>query len=267
MTCLLELNPRAFAAVYRGQKRVEIRINTRAEGFDYGLLAEGDRLVFCCGGDLLTVGVGYLRHYTTVERLLRAEGTRHTLSSTDVLEDGVRSVLGFPGYAEGERQNGVFALGLSGEPVLLRRVPPERLAGLLPPRGDGVSFDPPGAATVCFAPEAGGVPLAPFSLCPGGGNGSTPILYLSYISDDNQQLRHLSTLLEVVFALCSARGAAALAVLTGKSGRTREALLSLGGRAATAGECCPGRSDAVLFGRELICKGKSLVIGNLEVLG
>ncbi len=113
MTYTFDINPRAFFAIKDGRKRVEIRANTGLEGFDYGALVSGDVINFICAGDSMLCGVKDVNHYESVRALLEAEGTEHTLSSTNDIEQGIRSVHSFPGYDESIQKNGVFAIHIA----------------------------------------------------------------------------------------------------------------------------------------------------------
>ena len=112
MTYDFTLNPRAFAAMLAGTKRVEIRVKTAAEPFDYACLAAGDTLRFQNfeSGERLAVTLTAAVHYPHIEALLAAEGTEHTLSSTNDPVKGAASVRSFAGYAEGMLKNGCWAL-------------------------------------------------------------------------------------------------------------------------------------------------------------
>ena len=112
MTYDFSLNPRACAAMLVGTKRVEIRVKTAAEPFDYACLQAGDTLCFQNfeSGAWLAVTLTAAVHYPDIEALLAAEGTEHTLSSTNDPVKGAASVRSFAGYAEGMLQNGCWAL-------------------------------------------------------------------------------------------------------------------------------------------------------------
>ena len=105
MTYDFSLNPRAFAAMLAGSKRVEIRVKTAAEPFDYACLAAGDTLRFQNfeSGERLAVTLTAAVHYPDIEALLAAEGTEYTLSSTN--SDKLFSVKLF------DRNSNIFAVG------------------------------------------------------------------------------------------------------------------------------------------------------------
>lgn len=116
-TYRLDLNNRAFDAVRRGDKRVEIRVKVEGDTFDYGDLRPEDFIRFTSfGGEMMTCRVVRVRHYSTVEELLTAEGTKYTLSSTDDFSEGVKSIHSFPGYTDGIEKYGVWAIHIAALP-------------------------------------------------------------------------------------------------------------------------------------------------------
>ena len=113
----LDLNNRAFDAIRRGDKRVEIRVKVEGDRFDYGDLRPGDLIQFTSlAGETMTCRVLKVCHYPTVEELLSEEGTKYTLSSTDDFEEGVKSIHSFPGYTQGIEKYGVWAIHIAPLP-------------------------------------------------------------------------------------------------------------------------------------------------------
>lgn len=107
----LEINNRAFKAIKEKRKKVEIRVTKIDDQFDYVVIKENDIINFTSyDGDNIKCRVSKVNWYKTIEELLTVEGTKYTLSSTDDFDEGVKSINSFPGYTEGMKQNGVYAI-------------------------------------------------------------------------------------------------------------------------------------------------------------
>lgn len=275
MTYFWSLNPRAFKAIFEKRKRVEIRITTDAEGFDYGSVADGDRVIFCCGRSFLSCTVGFVRGYPSVRELLLSEGTEYTLSSTDDLEQGVRSVLGFPGYSQGERENGAYAVGLSGSPELFKGLTADEFASLADDlRREQTGSKSPACASLhpwgmsyarYLVLVSGKRPTLPFSVSIPSNGSERAILNLSYISTENIPDVAISAVFDLSLHLCAAKNIFELVVLCRKDGAAADLLSSCGGEIVKHGAFCPIGSSAVVFGREVLCKAKSLVVGKVDL--
>ena len=113
-TYRLTLNNRAFDAIRRGDKRVEIRVKVQGDAFEYGDLCPEDGICFTSfKGEVMTCRVVKVHHYPTVEELLREVGTKYTLSFMDDFLEGVKSIHSFPGYPEGIEKYGVWAIHIA----------------------------------------------------------------------------------------------------------------------------------------------------------
>lgn len=110
---LLKLTDRAFEAIRSGTKRIEIRANKQELKRNFvGSMKEGDLITFKKkdSTDTLKCTVKRKALYPTVRELLLKEGTKHTLSSTDDLEEGIRSIESIGNYKKIIAENGVFAI-------------------------------------------------------------------------------------------------------------------------------------------------------------
>ena len=107
-----DINDRAFNAIKKGTKRVEIRVTKLGDNhFDYGILKNGDIIEFkSYDGETINCLVGNVNHYDSIEELLTLEGTRYTLSSTNDFNKGVESINSINGYKEAMKVNGVYAI-------------------------------------------------------------------------------------------------------------------------------------------------------------
>ena len=108
----LNINNRAFNAIKKGTKRVEIRATKLGDNhFDYSILKNGDEIEFqSYDGEIINCLVGDINHYDSIEELLTLEGTRYTLSSTNDFNEGVKSINSINGYKEAIPVNGVYAI-------------------------------------------------------------------------------------------------------------------------------------------------------------
>lgn len=111
MRIRLGLNKRAFNAISNGSKTVEIRANKKGKICRLGC---GDEIVFenAEEGKILCK-VERVTLYGSVRDLLESEGTKKTLSSTDDLEKGIKSIHSISDYERVIRRNGVFAVKIT----------------------------------------------------------------------------------------------------------------------------------------------------------
>ena len=110
-----DINNRAFNAIKNKTKRVEIRVTKLGENhFEYSVLKNGDIIKFTSyDGDIINCIVGDVNHYNSIEELLTLEGTRYTLSSTNDLNEGIKSINSINGYKDAMKVNGVYAIHIS----------------------------------------------------------------------------------------------------------------------------------------------------------
>ena len=111
MKYVFNINDRAAKAIIKGEKKVEIRANTK--GNNYGKYKENDIIEFHsdeCG--IFYAMVKVVNHYNTIEDLLTLEGTKYTLSSTNVFNEGVKSINSLSGYEKAIKESGVYAIHL-----------------------------------------------------------------------------------------------------------------------------------------------------------
>lgn len=114
-TFRLGLRARPFEAIINGTKRTEIRANeNKLSKNSVNLMTEGDTIIFEKegSGETLQCTVEKITLYPTVRELLLKEGTKYTLSSTDDIEEGIKSVESIDNYQELIKANGVFAIKL-----------------------------------------------------------------------------------------------------------------------------------------------------------
>lgn len=112
-TFLKNLYERPFNAIKKGQKNIEIRANKNIfSGSSVNLIKEGDFIIFKKFGseERLKCTVERKTLYKSVRELLESEGTECTLSSTNDIEKGIKSVESISNYKELIAKNGVFAI-------------------------------------------------------------------------------------------------------------------------------------------------------------
>lgn len=113
----LDINDRAFLAIKNGTKKIEIRVTTDENRINYGNIKETDYLILKnSSNEFLKCRVIENKWYKNSRELLTLEGTRFTLSSTDDLEEGIKSISSHTNYEEGIKKNGVHAIRI--EPVI-----------------------------------------------------------------------------------------------------------------------------------------------------
>ena len=114
-TFLKDLYERRFNAIKRGQKNIEIRANKNIfSGNSVNLIMREDFIIFknVNSEERLKCTVERKTLYKDVRELLEAEGTEHALSSTNDIEEGIKSVESIGDYKELISKNGVFAIKL-----------------------------------------------------------------------------------------------------------------------------------------------------------
>ena len=114
-TFFKNLNGRAFEAIKAGKKKVEIRASENCFSENsINLVQEGDTVIFkkSGSGERINCVVKRKTLYKTVRELLENEGTEYTLSSTNDIEEGIKSVESIRNYKELITKNGVFAVEL-----------------------------------------------------------------------------------------------------------------------------------------------------------
>ncbi|MFG6377034.1 MAG: hypothetical protein K1W19_01710 [Lachnospiraceae bacterium] len=109
----LNINNRAFNAIYEERKKIEIRANKKGR-IDYSKLQKDDYIIF---KDLKTASnilckVIRKNWYATVQSLLETEGTEYSLSSTNSIEEGIKSIESISDYKEVIERNGVYAIAI-----------------------------------------------------------------------------------------------------------------------------------------------------------
>ncbi len=109
------LYERPFNAIKNGKKNVEIRANKNSSSKNsVNLIEEGDIIIFknTKNNEKLKCLVERKTLYKNVRELLEAEGTEYTLSSTNDIEKGIKSVESIGNYKKLISKNGVFAIKL-----------------------------------------------------------------------------------------------------------------------------------------------------------
>lgn len=117
-----KLNPRAFIAMFEGRKKIEIRANSNNSNDQNSInnMRIGDLILFknTETKEQLNCKIRRIQLYKTVRGLLETEGTEFTLSSTNDLEEGIKSIESISNYKELIEKNGVFAIEI--EPISLK---------------------------------------------------------------------------------------------------------------------------------------------------
>ena len=73
-------------------------------------MKKDDKIIFSDNNERIKVVVERKTLYKTVRELLESEGTEKTLSSTNNIGEGIKSVESIPGYKDFIEENGVFAI-------------------------------------------------------------------------------------------------------------------------------------------------------------
>jgi len=107
------INNRAFRALLNGVKRIEIRANKNNKDINsFNLVDCGDEVIFTNlkTHEKLKAVIKRKTLYQTIRELLITEGTRYSLSSTNDLEMGIKSIESIGDYKKLINKNGVFAI-------------------------------------------------------------------------------------------------------------------------------------------------------------
>lgn len=114
-TFLKKLNSRPFEAIKSGKKTIEIRANKNEFSENsINLMKPGDLIIFTKRetDEKITCRIDSVKLYGSIRELLEREGTKTTLSSTNDIEEGIRSIESIGDYKELIAKNGVFAIKL-----------------------------------------------------------------------------------------------------------------------------------------------------------
>jgi len=109
------LKERPFNAIKKGTKTVEIRANKNQLSDDsINMISNGDFIIFKKIGsdEKIKCVVERKTLYKTVRDLLETEGTQNSLSSTNDIEEGIKSIESIGDYKKLISKNGVFAIKL-----------------------------------------------------------------------------------------------------------------------------------------------------------
>jgi len=108
----LKLRDRPFQAIVKGKKTIEIRANKQEGKLNYKALSNGDILLFEneITSQKISCIVKRKSHYRSVHELLKHEGTTRTLSSTNSIRKGIKSIEAIANYKEIIEIHGVFAI-------------------------------------------------------------------------------------------------------------------------------------------------------------
>ena len=113
----LDINDRAFLAIKNGTKKVEIRVTTDKLNKDYGKYQVGEYITFInSNNEELKCIIKEINWYQDERQLLTLEGTKFTLSSTNDIEEGIKSINSYKNYKEGIKENGIYAIHI--EPIV-----------------------------------------------------------------------------------------------------------------------------------------------------
>lgn len=112
----LDINDRAFLAIKNRTKKIEIRVTTNKLNKDYGKYQVGEYITFInSNSERLKCIIKEINWYNSERELLILEGTKFTLSSTNDIEEGIKSINSYKNYTEGIKKNGIYAIHI--EPV------------------------------------------------------------------------------------------------------------------------------------------------------
>ncbi|MBI2499639.1 ASCH domain-containing protein [Candidatus Woesearchaeota archaeon] len=112
-TFFKNLNERPFNAIASGQKNIEIRANKNLFSENsINLINAGDFIIFKKVGskDKIKCTVERKTLYRTIRELLETEGTQHSLSGANNIEEGIKAIESIGNYKELIVKNGVFAI-------------------------------------------------------------------------------------------------------------------------------------------------------------
>ena len=109
------LNERPFEAFKEGSKKIEIRANKKETSQNsINLMQKGDEIIFTKSesDEKISGVIERITLYNSTRELLEKEGTKYTLSSTNDLEEGIKSIESIGNYKQLIEKNGVFAIKL-----------------------------------------------------------------------------------------------------------------------------------------------------------
>lgn len=107
----LNINDRAFESIKIGTKQVEIRVTTDKSKKDYGNILKNDIIYFKNSkNEMLKCIVDEINWYKNEKELFKMEGTKYTLSSTNDVDEGIKSINSYPNYTSGIKENGIYAI-------------------------------------------------------------------------------------------------------------------------------------------------------------
>jgi len=98
-----------FIAIKDGLKTVE----TRAATVRHREIKAGDTLIIKCGKDSTTKTVGAVRHFASIDDLLRAIPIQNLMPFAKTAADVEHEYYSYPGYKEKIEQHGIIALTLN----------------------------------------------------------------------------------------------------------------------------------------------------------
>lgn len=111
-----KINTRAYNSILNRRKKVEIRAKkSNTSKYATSLMRKGDIIIFTNIDtyDKLRCKIEYVRLYNSIRNLLEIEGTENTLSSTNSIEKGIKSIESIPSYKRHIKINGVYAIKLT----------------------------------------------------------------------------------------------------------------------------------------------------------
>ena len=120
-TFLKILYERPFNAIRDGKKNIEIRANkNNLSENSVNLIKEGDIIIFnkANSKERFQCVVERKTLYSSVRELLEIEGTEKTLSSTNDINEGIKSIESIENYKQLLSKNGVFAIKLKEITIL-----------------------------------------------------------------------------------------------------------------------------------------------------
>ena len=107
----LNINDRAFESIKIGTKKVEIRVTTDKSKKNYGNILKNDIIYFKNSkNEMLKCIVDEINWYKNEKELFKMEGTKYTLSSTNDVDEGIKSINSYPSYTSGIKENGIYAI-------------------------------------------------------------------------------------------------------------------------------------------------------------
>ncbi len=108
------LNDRPFCAIKAGTKKIEGRTPRDENDTRYEDMKAGDTITFTNNVTNVQMMCGILSvtHYSDVQSMLKAEGTKNVLSSGGTIEESIQSYNSLGGYEERIKKYGIYAIGV-----------------------------------------------------------------------------------------------------------------------------------------------------------